>query len=165
MILTCRRCEFVFEYERPARQGNLPLRCADCRILHVRERLKRNREKPESREAQKQSRVARRSERKAWIDANRQRLSNYQAKRRAAKKGADTELVDALKVAERDGWVCYLCDNPVDPLVQRPDLMCRSIDHVIPLSKGGPHNYSNVRLAHLICNLRKLDSMPEEQIG
>ncbi|WP_158070491.1 HNH endonuclease [Streptomyces luteocolor] len=33
--------------------------------------------------------------------------------------------------------------------------MSPSLDHVIPLSRGGSHRRDNVQLAHLRCNLRK----------
>lgn len=35
-----------------------------------------------------------------------------------------------------------------------------SIDHIIPLSKGGEHSWENVQLAHRICNSKKKDNIP-----
>lgn len=32
-----------------------------------------------------------------------------------------------------------------------------SIDHIIPLSKGGEHSWSNIQLAHRACNIKKRD--------
>ena len=34
-----------------------------------------------------------------------------------------------------------------------------SIDHIIPVSRGGLHSWDNVRLAHFLCNAVKSDSM------
>jgi len=34
-----------------------------------------------------------------------------------------------------------------------------SLDHVIPLSKGGEHSMSNARLAHTYCNSIKSDQV------
>lgn len=51
------------------------------------------------------------------------------------------------KLLERDGDLCYLCDQPLDGE--------RSIDHVVPLVKGGKDNMSNYRLAHHRCNALK----------
>ena len=34
-----------------------------------------------------------------------------------------------------------------------------SIDHVIPLAKGGEHSWNNVMLAHRLCNSRKSDKV------
>lgn len=58
------------------------------------------------------------------------------------------EDVDRVEIAERDGWVCYLCEQ----LVTRRTW---SLDHVIPLSKGGAHTYANARIVHHRCNSRK----------
>lgn len=62
------------------------------------------------------------------------------------------EPVNRRRVYERDNWTCYLCGDAVDPAAKWPDQMCHSLDHVIPLSKGGPHSEPNVRLAHWLCN-------------
>lgn len=65
------------------------------------------------------------------------------------------EAVRYTEIAQRDGWVCYLCDGDVDVTVGYPDPFSGSLDHVVPLAKGGAHLASNVRLAHLRCNVRK----------
>jgi 5-methylcytosine-specific restriction endonuclease McrA len=55
-------------------------------------------------------------------------------------------------VYRRDGWVCGICREPVDPELESPHLMAASLDHVIPLCRGGTHTYDNVQLAHFLCN-------------
>ena len=69
---------------------------------------------------------------------------------------------------KRDNGICYLCGKPCrldDYIIQDGQKQCGdwypSIDHVVPLAKGGRHAWDNVRLAHRICNTRKSDSMPE----
>lgn len=57
--------------------------------------------------------------------------------------------VDYAAILERDGMTCHLCLDEIDGLA---DL---HFDHVIPLSKGGPHVAENIRPAHARCNLRK----------
>jgi len=54
-----------------------------------------------------------------------------------------------MEIAERDEWTCQLCDSPVDPRLNYPHLLAASIDHVIPLSRGGADTQVNVQLAHL----------------
>jgi len=76
-------------------------------------------------------------------------------RRRALKKGATAEKVNNLAVFERDGWVCGICSRPVDQDVSWPDPMSPSLDHILPLSRGGAHAMSNVQLAHLACNVSK----------
>jgi len=78
-----------------------------------------------------------------------------QRRRRAAKAAAPVTPVDELAVFERDGWGCQLCGEPVDPLLVYPDPMSKSLDHVVPLARGGGHSPENSQLAHLVCNLRK----------
>jgi 5-methylcytosine-specific restriction endonuclease McrA len=38
----------------------------------------------------------------------------------------------------------------------------RTIDHIIPLSKGGTGDVWNLRIVHLKCNLEKWAKMPDE---
>ena len=59
----------------------------------------------------------------------------------------------------RDGWTCGLCNEGVDGSLRWPHDMSASLDHVVPISLGGPHLYSNVQLAHLGCNVAKRDSL------
>jgi 5-methylcytosine-specific restriction endonuclease McrA len=35
--------------------------------------------------------------------------------------------------------------------------MAPSLDHILPLARGGAHDHSNLQLAHRICNSRKSD--------
>lgn len=67
------------------------------------------------------------------------------------------EPVDRLEVFQRDGWTCYLCDTELDPASHPFDLLSATVDHVIPLSRGGEHSMANVRCACLGCNSRKQD--------
>ena len=63
--------------------------------------------------------------------------------------------------------ICYLCGNEVDLNDCYYDSrgnfiagnMYPSIEHVIPLSKGGLHSWENVDLAHRLCNSKKKDSV------
>lgn len=65
---------------------------------------------------------------------------------------------------KRDAGICYICGRPCrldDYTVREGTKICGdwypSIDHVVPLSKGGEHSWDNVKLAHRICNSRKSD--------
>jgi 5-methylcytosine-specific restriction endonuclease McrA len=50
-----------------------------------------------------------------------------------------------FEIAERDGWCCHLCQRTVT----RGEW---SMDHLVPVSKGGSHSRENVALAHKSCN-------------
>lgn len=66
------------------------------------------------------------------------------------------------EVFERDEFTCYLCEDVLDPTVRHPDPKSLSIDHVFPISRGGPDNKDNVRTACLECNLDKRAMTVEE---
>lgn len=58
-------------------------------------------------------------------------------------------------LAIRDGAFCGLCGCDVDMAATRPDVMCPSVDHILPRSRGGTDDPENLQLAHLLCNIRK----------
>jgi 5-methylcytosine-specific restriction endonuclease McrA len=77
-------------------------------------------------------------------------------RRHVLKKGDRSITIAAL--LERDNGICWLCSAPV--LVRRgcqPE--SASIDHVLPISKGGLHVWDNVRLAHFGCNAYRGNSV------
>jgi 5-methylcytosine-specific restriction endonuclease McrA len=78
------------------------------------------------------------------------RARAYAAARRARLRGQFVEHVDALVVYTRDGGICGICGEPVEPAAF-------DVDHVIPLAKGGEHSYANVQAAHPSCNYSKKD--------
>lgn len=80
------------------------------------------------------------------------------AVKRAERAGAlVVEHFDRLEIFERDGWTCYLCVRQTDPEASVFDPASPTVDHVVPLSKGGEHSRSNARTACLGCNSAKQD--------
>ena len=70
----------------------------------------------------------------------------------------------------RDKGICYLCGKRCDykdytgeGKTFKPGDYYPSIDHVVPLTKGGKDNWNNIRLAHRICNCRKGNSDDREK--
>jgi hypothetical protein len=93
---------------------------------------------------------------KAWQQANPDKGINAVHRRRARKRdNGDSEEFTREEIGQRDGWICGICTEPVDPLLEWPDLWSQSLDHVIPLAHGGPHTRANSRIAHWICNVRR----------
>lgn len=90
-----------------------------------------------------------------WRALNPEKDKASQARRRAAKVAAPTERFLVGEIFERDMWVCQICQEQVDPSLSWPDRRSPSLDHIVPLSKGGAHVRSNVQLAHYGCNAGK----------
>lgn len=99
---------------------------------------------------------------KIWAMANPEKLREQHQKRRAQKLKAPYEPINDKKVYLRDGWICQHCKKRVNKRLKWPDPLCASLDHIIPLSKGGTHTYSNVQLTHLSCNFaKKISVLPQ----
>lgn len=67
---------------------------------------------------------------------------------RARKAGVPWDMVDLREVYRHHDGLCGICREPVS-------LEEFTIDHVIPLSKGGAHLFENMQLAHKGCNSSK----------
>ena len=60
--------------------------------------------------------------------------------------------------------VCGICGKPVDFSLRYPDPMSKTVDHIIPINRGGhPSDLSNLQLAHLNCNRLKSDNLLQEK--
>lgn len=73
--------------------------------------------------------------------------------------------VTLKKLIERDGLRCAICGGMCDPndhtWSEYTGPMSPSIDHIIPMAKGGGHEWDNVQIAHVICNSNKGDRLEE----
>ena len=77
---------------------------------------------------------------------------------------------------QRDKGICQICGKPCDynDYIYKGDAFVAgnnypSVDHIIPLSKGGEHSWGNVRLAHRHCNIleykKQLTISPSGQLS
>lgn len=76
---------------------------------------------------------------------------------RAKKRGLPRQYSITLwKVAERDQWVCRLCNQIVEGKVDSSHPMAGCIDHIVPINLKANtqhgHVWNNVQLAHRRCN-------------
>lgn len=70
-------------------------------------------------------------------------------------------------LSNRDGGRCHLCGKKVDlklPSGPRGDDLGPSIDHLVPRSKGGSDELSNLSLTHWACNRNKRANAMGEQL-
>lgn len=94
---------------------------------------------------------------------NRAKNSRKEIARRSRLKDACVDRDITLEALfKRDAGVCHICGercNFEDYTVLDDTFIAGnfypSIDHVVPLAKGGHHSWDNVKLAHRVCNSRK----------
>lgn len=56
--------------------------------------------------------------------------------------------------------VCGICGHEVDFSLKFPHPLSPTIDHIIPVAKGGhPSDIANLQLAHFYCNRQKSDKL------
>ena len=90
-------------------------------------------------------------------------FGNGSSVKRARKYGVPYDRTINLKrLVERDGLRCSICGKVCDMEDKRwgdygPDYP--TIDHIVPISKGGPHLWDNVQIACAECNIVKGSSV------
>lgn len=97
-------------------------------------------------------------------DVCRKRARNQQKKARK-KTMRSAPLIPLPLVYLRDQGVCALCVEGVDSTLRSPHPRAATLDHIIPLSKGGAHDEGNVQLAHYGCNSAKRDRLVTQRSG
>lgn len=84
-----------------------------------------------------------------WKRNNPLKRQEYWARYYAAKLGTSTiEGIDRAAIIKRDNSTCYLCLSLLSPKQI-------TLDHVIPLSRGGSHTAGNLKVACGKCNSKK----------
>lgn len=76
----------------------------------------------------------------------------YKEQRKKQINKAFIQPVYYSKIYQRDKGICQICGHPVDYEKNPEDPMGTTIDHIVPLSKGGRHHPDNCQLAHRRCN-------------
>ena len=135
--LICKECgdKFDFTYKHRIRE----FCCVDCRKSYLRRiRKKQSKEKVRRKEY----------------------LKNYEK----TKNKNRIEGVSYKKVYERDKGICQICLLPVHMVKGVDNNWDGTIDHIIPISKGGKHCMSNCQLSHRICNSLKQQECDDYKI-
>jgi hypothetical protein len=84
-------------------------------------------------------------------------------RRTRARKWKTSHMFDRFadwEIFERDGWLCQICLQPIDRTAKTLRPMAATLDHIIPLSRGGTHTRGNVQTAHRRCNSLKRELLP-----
>lgn len=73
---------------------------------------------------------------------------------RAARHGARFDVIDPIRIFERDHWRCQICRRKTER-TGWPNPKRATLDHIVPLARGGQHVESNLQCACWLCNVRK----------
>lgn len=136
--------------------------CKTCSAVRRRARYEANKAKVSAagRARYEANREARLAQKRAYYEANADKWPEYTLRRRAQQHATTVGPIDLDALWTGD---CALCGKEMDPDLVNPDRMRKSIDHIVPLSKGGTHTQDNLQWAHLRCNQSKgarLDFLP-----
>ncbi|MGR6320784.1 HNH endonuclease [Micromonospora soli] len=100
-----------------------------------------------------------------WRRANPDAIRSRNSLRRARKRAVRYEVFRHEEIFERDGWRCQICRRMTDRTAPRFHPRSPTLDHVIPLSQGGPHTRANTRCACFECNSKRGDRGGNEQLA
>ena len=82
------------------------------------------------------------------------------------KNGKVDYSISLEKLIKKHNGMCVLCNEKVVLTKDYQHSLYPSIDHIIPISKGGTHTWDNVQLAHRGCNgLKSNDSILKIEKG
>lgn len=96
------------------------------------------------------------------VCTQKRKTARYRKKTARRQGVAKPSNIHYVEIFERDNGICWLCGEPVDSNLPRVSRMGGTIDHIVPISRGGSDVLDNCRLAHWICNNRKSNKLVEE---
>lgn len=87
-------------------------------------------------------------------------------RQRAKRLGVAYEPISRVKLFERDGWICQICERKTPKmLIGSLNKRAPELDHIVPMSLGGSHTWSNVQCACRECNGNKGASLTGQQLS
>jgi hypothetical protein len=152
--------------------------CKKCRNEQQNARRERNHDRVRARERNYEARNRERKNKvsRVWRASNPEKIKGYKRREyeahgdeirartwkrkqhsRALSFGVEVEMVDKPAIIARDNATCYLCGAQHE--ANSPGL---SLDHVIPVTRGGSHTSGNLKVACCRCNSRKKEKIPHE---
>lgn len=157
------RSEFAVDRSRPAGRRSS---CSDCCGKRTGEW--RSRSKSHLYEYGRGYRANRTGEQRAkhkesvaeWRRNNRGKLREYTFRRRALKANSSHGEIDYDRLWLDCVGECPDCGTALSRKAVWPSPSFASIDHIVPLSKGGGHFQENLRYCCLTCNMRKGAKVP-----
>ena len=163
---TCTSCSRTlpksaeFFHYRVAKTGELNGSCKDCENARKRAYREKNLELVRQQELQRYSRGDDAQRNRAWYEKNPEKAKARSRRYRAQKRSSASEVYSLEDVLTLYGSVCHICAEEIDMLAPRrvgtPGWKRGlHIDHLQPISKGGPDTLGNVRPSHGECNISR----------
>ena len=83
---------------------------------------------------------------------------------RRAKAEAEGNATPTLIQAkwEASSRICCLCGESINPDLKSPDPMSPTVEHKVPIARGGRHDIDNIDFAHRVCSSSKGARTTEE---
>lgn len=147
----CKR-EGKRKYDLQYREANREKKTANDKAYYDANREERKRKQRDYRAANLDTV---RAKGRAYLKAQPEKARANWSKNYARRKGARIAPVDREAIYARDNNTCQLCGKKVNMKKRYPDPLSASLDHILPIARGGAHEPRNVQLVHLICNSRK----------
>jgi DNA-directed RNA polymerase subunit RPC12/RpoP len=91
---------------------------------------------------------------------NRNRAASVRLKHRRKKAREANTTISVHEIWQRDGGRCQYCSKRINWNLKWPHPKSMSVDHIIPLSKGGSDESVNLQAMHLRCNIRRSNTTP-----
>lgn len=92
------------------------------------------------------------------------KLDVYKRKRLMKSNGEIDKDISITKLLKKYNNKCYLCNSVVSLQLDAYDSLYPTIEHVIPVSRGGTHTWDNVMLSCRRCNCKKHAMTLEEYL-
>ena len=101
---------------------------------------------------------------RSWRQNNKEAKREYNRRRKSLLRNATAESFTDADVLAKYGVICHICLEEIDLAAprwtgQKGWERGLHIDHVIPISKNGPHSINNVKPSHGLCNVIKNATM------
>jgi 5-methylcytosine-specific restriction endonuclease McrA len=90
------------------------------------------------------------------VRINRRKASQRRVRRKLS--AGQRERFDPHEIFARDGWKCLMCGSPVEIGLPLGHESLATLDHILPLSRGGGHCRANAATLCWPCNMQKRDS-------
>lgn len=88
--------------------------------------------------------------------------TRYRIKTVKRQKHKNPQRISHEQVVREYGSDCHICREPIDLNLPRTSKLGLTVDHLIPLSRGGTDTMPNLRPAHWGCNIKKSNKLMEE---